>query len=119
MELVLWPAMMAWTPPKRKPPGPVGASGRGAGWGRGAWWLLGGHVERVDAVGRGVDHGLQVRRVAVDVEVEGAGVGLVGEPPDAVAGVLVDPGFGWNFGVGGGGLRGEGGGEGRDAEEGG
>ena len=55
--------------------------------------LHGLHVHGVDAVGRGVDHGLVVGGVAIDVEVETAGVGLIGEPPDAMAGVLVDPGL--------------------------
>jgi hypothetical protein len=50
-------------------------------------------VEDVDAVGSGVDHLLPVGGVGVDVEVEAAGVGLVAEAPDAVTGVLVDPGF--------------------------
>ena len=56
--------------------------------------LVRGEIVGVDAVRRGVDHGLQVRRVGVDVEVEAGGVGLVGDADDAVAGVLVDPGLG-------------------------
>ena len=57
--------------------------------------LHGGEVEDHDAAGGVVDHLLVVGGVGVDVEVEGAGVGLVGDAPDAVAGVFVDPGFGW------------------------
>ncbi len=49
------------------------------------------HIEHMDAVRRGVDHRLVVGRVGVDVEVEAAGVRLIAQPPDAVAGIFVDP----------------------------
>ena len=62
--------------------------------------LHGREVENADALGRVVDHLLVVGRVGVDVEVEGAGVGLVGDAPDAMAGVLVDPGLGGSCSVG-------------------
>ena len=52
---------------------------------------MGGAVENVDAVRRGIDHLLRVGCIGVDVEVESAGVGLVAEPPDAMAGILVHP----------------------------
>jgi hypothetical protein len=65
------------------------------------------HVEDVNAVGRGVDHLLTVGCVGVDVEVEAAGVGFVAEPPDAVAGVLVNPGLWRLLGAGEGRERGE------------
>jgi hypothetical protein len=38
--------------------------------------------------------------ISVDVEVETAGVGLVAEPPDTMAGVLVDPGLRYLLSVG-------------------
>jgi hypothetical protein len=55
--------------------------------------LLGLHVHGVDAVGRGVDHGFVVGGVAIHVEIKTTRVGLIGEAPDTVAGVLVDPGL--------------------------
>ena len=73
--------------------GVVGVGGR-RGVGDEDARLHGGEVEDADAVGRVVDHLFVVGRVGVDVEVEGAGVGLVGDAPDAVAGVFVDPGLG-------------------------
>ena len=74
--------------------------GRGNDEPRGA----GGEVDDVDALGGHVDHELAVGREGVDVEVGRAGVGLVGEAVDAVASVLVDPGF-WRILDGRGGRR--------------
>ena len=94
--LVLWPTTRAWALRLRRVrerPGGI-RRGRGRRVGNEQAGLAGGHVEDVDAVRRGVDHLLVVGRVGVDVEVEAAGVWLVAETPDAMAGVLVDPCFG-------------------------